>query len=101
MTVSRSKSSTSRATAGRSRLPWACGRCPSSSEEGSRDAVSGPFEAGERALLVDDHGRRFLVRLQAGTTFHFHGGAVPHDLIVGSTEGTVVHSTTGAGLICL
>lgn len=63
--------------------------------------MSGPFESGERALLVDDRGRRFLVRLQAGTTFHFHGGAVPHDLILGSTEGTVVHSTTGAGLICL
>jgi tRNA (adenine57-N1/adenine58-N1)-methyltransferase len=63
--------------------------------------VSGPFEPGERALLVDDRGRRFLVRLQTGATFHFHGGAVPHDLIIGSREGTEVHSTTGAGLVCL
>jgi tRNA (adenine57-N1/adenine58-N1)-methyltransferase len=63
--------------------------------------VSGPFEAGERALLVDERGRRFLVRLQPGATFHFHGGAVPHDLILGSAEGTEVHSTTGASLLCL
>jgi tRNA (adenine57-N1/adenine58-N1)-methyltransferase len=63
--------------------------------------MSGPFEPGERALLVDERGRRFLVRLQAGATFHFHGGAVPHDLILGSEEGTLVHSTTGSGLVCL
>jgi tRNA (adenine57-N1/adenine58-N1)-methyltransferase catalytic subunit len=60
-----------------------------------------PFEAGERALLIDDRGRRFLVRLERGATFHFHGGAVPHDLVLGSEEGTVVHSTTGADLTCL
>jgi len=63
--------------------------------------VSAPFEPGERALLIDDRGRRFLVRLQPGGTFHFHGGAVPHDLVLGSEEGTVVHSTTGAALWCL
>src|SRR5207247_3752998 len=60
-----------------------------------------PFEPDERALLVDSRGRRFLVRLQPGRTFHFHGGAVPHDLILGSAEGKTVHSTTGASLACL
>jgi tRNA (adenine57-N1/adenine58-N1)-methyltransferase len=63
--------------------------------------VSAPFEPDERALLVDSRGRRFLVRLQPGATFHFHGGAVPHDLILGSGEGTIVHSATGADLVCL
>jgi tRNA (adenine57-N1/adenine58-N1)-methyltransferase len=63
--------------------------------------VSTPFEPGERALLVDDRGRRFLIRLERGAVFHFHGGAVPHDLILGSAEGTEVHSTTGASLVCL
>lgn len=63
--------------------------------------MNAPFEPGERVLLIDSRGRRFLVRLQGGGTFHFHGGAVPHDLILGSDEGTVVHSTTGAGLVCL
>jgi len=63
--------------------------------------MSAPFEPGERALLVDDKGRRFLVRLQRGSIFHFHGGAVPHDLILDSEEGVVVHSNTGGSLLCL
>jgi tRNA (adenine57-N1/adenine58-N1)-methyltransferase len=63
--------------------------------------VSTPFEPGERVLLIDPQGRRFLVRLQAGGTFHYHAGMVPHDLIIGSEEGTVVHSTTGDSLTCL
>ena len=63
--------------------------------------MSVPFEPGERVLFVDARGRRFLVRLQPGGTFHFHDGAVPHDLVLGSEEGTVVHSSTGADLLCL
>jgi tRNA (adenine57-N1/adenine58-N1)-methyltransferase catalytic subunit len=63
--------------------------------------VSPPFEAGERILLVDDRGRRFLVRLQTGGSFHFHGGILPHDLVLGSEEGTEVRSTMGAPLLCL
>jgi tRNA (adenine57-N1/adenine58-N1)-methyltransferase len=46
-------------------------------------------------LLVDRRGRRYLVKLEAGETWHSHGGAVPHDLVIGSEEGTVVHSATG------
>lgn len=59
-----------------------------------------PFEAGERVVLLDSRGRRYLVRLEAGGTFHYHGGAVPHEIILGSQEGTAVHSTTGAVLVC-
>jgi tRNA (adenine57-N1/adenine58-N1)-methyltransferase catalytic subunit len=51
-------------------------------------------------VFLDARGRRFLVRLEGGATFHFHGGAVPHDLVIGSEEGTTVHSTTGAPLVC-
>jgi tRNA (adenine57-N1/adenine58-N1)-methyltransferase len=57
--------------------------------------MSGPFEPGERILLVDQRGRRYLVRLRAGETWHSHGGGVPHDLLIGSSEGTVVRSATG------
>jgi tRNA (adenine57-N1/adenine58-N1)-methyltransferase catalytic subunit len=63
--------------------------------------MSAPFQAGERVLLIDPKGRRFLVRLQVGGSFHFHGGVVPHDLILGSDEGTMVHSTAGSSLTCL
>jgi len=57
--------------------------------------VSGPFEPGERVLLVDQRGRRYLLRLRAGETWHSHGGGLPHDLLIGSEEGTLVHSATG------
>lgn len=57
--------------------------------------MSGPFEPDERVLLVDRRGRRYLVRLRAGETWHSHGGGLPHDLVIGSPEGTVVHSATG------
>jgi tRNA (adenine57-N1/adenine58-N1)-methyltransferase len=60
-----------------------------------------PLESGERVLLIDGRGRRFLVRLQAGQSFHYHGGVVPHDLILGADEGTVVHSSMGTALLCL
>jgi tRNA (adenine57-N1/adenine58-N1)-methyltransferase catalytic subunit len=57
--------------------------------------VSGPLEPDERVLLVDRRDRRYLVRLRAGETWHSHGGGVPHDLLIGSEEGTVVRSATG------
>lgn len=59
-----------------------------------------PFVVGERMVLLDARGRRYLLRLEAGATFHFHGGALPHDLVIGSDEGTTVHSTTGASIVC-
>jgi tRNA (adenine57-N1/adenine58-N1)-methyltransferase len=61
--------------------------------------VSAPFEPGERILLVDQRRRRYLVRLRAGETWHSHGGGVPHDLLIGATEGTVVRSATGMAFL--
>lgn len=57
--------------------------------------MSGPFEPGERILLVDQRGRRYLMSLRPAETWHSHGGGLPHDLVIGSEEGVVVHSTTG------
>jgi tRNA (adenine57-N1/adenine58-N1)-methyltransferase len=62
--------------------------------------MSRPFEPGERVLLIDDRGRRYLFRLSPGETWHSHAGAVPHDLILGSEEGTWVHSTSAAAFVC-
>ena len=59
-----------------------------------------PLEAGELVLFIDQRGRRYLVKLEAGRTWHFHGGAVPLDLVIGAEEGTRVHSSTGAVLSC-
>ena len=55
----------------------------------------GPFEAGEKILLVDQRDRRYLLTLQTGETWHSHGGGLSHDLLIGSAEGTLVHSATG------
>jgi tRNA (adenine57-N1/adenine58-N1)-methyltransferase catalytic subunit len=66
-----------------------------------RGPAGEPLRAGERVVLLDPRGRRFLIRLEAGGTFHYHGGAVPHDLAIGSPEGVTVHSTTGTALVCL
>jgi tRNA (adenine57-N1/adenine58-N1)-methyltransferase catalytic subunit len=60
--------------------------------------VTGPFEAGERVLFVDERGRRYLVRLQAKGTFHTHSGAVPHDLVLGRGEGISVRTSSGMQL---
>jgi len=58
--------------------------------------VSRPFEAGERVLLFDSKGRRYLVNLVGGGEFHTHSGPVMHDALIGLEEGTVVRSSRGA-----
>ncbi len=62
--------------------------------------MSAPFEPGERVLLIDDRGRRYLVRLQPGQTWHSHRGTLAHDLILGSPEGTRVESAGGMAFAC-
>jgi tRNA (adenine57-N1/adenine58-N1)-methyltransferase catalytic subunit len=62
--------------------------------------VNEPFVAGERVMLLDARGRRYLVRLEPDGVFHFHGGAMPHNLVIGSEQGTTAHTNTGTPLIC-
>jgi tRNA (adenine57-N1/adenine58-N1)-methyltransferase len=61
--------------------------------------MSDALEAGERVVLIDGRDRRYLIRLSEGGSFHFHGGSVAHDLLIGSREGVTVHATSGARLI--
>lgn len=63
--------------------------------------MSRPFEPGERALLFDSKGRRYLVELQSGGEFHTHAGGVPHDSLLGQQEGSVVRSSRGARYIAV
>ena len=60
---------------------------------------SRPFQAGERALLMDAKGRRYLVVLATGREFHSHLGGVSHDAIIGSPEGAYVRTTQGSKLL--
>lgn len=57
------------------------------------------LSAGEKVLLLDRKNRRYLVRLQPGSEFHFHGGAVAHDDLLGRPEGSWVRSAKGATLL--
>ncbi|TMK50141.1 MAG: tRNA (adenine-N1)-methyltransferase [Actinobacteria bacterium] len=59
------------------------------------------FEPGERVLLLDDRGRRYLITLQQGQSYHFHRGIVAHDLLIGQPEGVTVRTTSGAAVIAL
>ncbi len=58
--------------------------------------MSRPFTAGEKALLVDRKGRRYVVTLAPGGEFHTHAGRVPHDAVIGQQEGTSARSTSGS-----
>lgn len=60
-----------------------------------------PFQSGERALLFDSKGRRYLVSLQAGAEFHTHAGTLPHDEIIGHEEGSTYRSSMGARYIAV
>jgi tRNA (adenine57-N1/adenine58-N1)-methyltransferase catalytic subunit len=56
------------------------------------------LEAGDLVLLVDRRGRRYLVSLEAGQVFHSHHGTLPHEQIIGVTEGSEVESSMGRKL---
>jgi tRNA (adenine57-N1/adenine58-N1)-methyltransferase len=60
-----------------------------------------PFTAGERALLVDGKDRRYLLRLEAGASFHTHHGFVDHDELLGQDEGTFLRMQDGAKYLCV
>jgi tRNA (adenine57-N1/adenine58-N1)-methyltransferase catalytic subunit len=61
----------------------------------------GPFEAGERVLLVDQKDRRYLTLLVAGQSFHTHAGIVAHDDVIGEVEGKEVAASTGRRFVAL
>jgi tRNA (adenine57-N1/adenine58-N1)-methyltransferase len=59
------------------------------------NTTRGPFEAGERALLVDQRDRTYLFQLDAGATYHTHSGTLAHDALIGHPEGTRVETSKG------
>lgn len=60
-----------------------------------------PLGSGETVVLIDRKDRRYVVRLEPGATFHYHAGAVMHDVVIGLTEGSRVRSSQGAWLWAL
>ncbi len=60
-----------------------------------------PLGAGEVVVLRDERGRRSLVTLAPAGMWHSHSGAVSHDLLIGSPEGTTVSTPKGVEVIAL
>lgn len=59
----------------------------------------GPFEAGEKVLLIDGRGRRYLLTLASGRQFHSHLGIIEHDHLIGAPDGTRVSTNSGSGYV--
>jgi tRNA (adenine57-N1/adenine58-N1)-methyltransferase catalytic subunit len=55
--------------------------------------ISARFEPGDKVLLTDTRGRRYLLTLRPGASFHFHRGIVLHDDILELSDGATVKST--------
>jgi tRNA (adenine57-N1/adenine58-N1)-methyltransferase catalytic subunit len=60
-----------------------------------------PLSAGDKVMLVDRKQRRYLQTLTEGGAFHFHGGIVSHDDLIGQPEGTRVRSTKSQQLLAI
>jgi tRNA (adenine57-N1/adenine58-N1)-methyltransferase catalytic subunit len=63
--------------------------------------ASGPFQPGDRVQITDPKGRRHTVLLEPGALFHTHRGALAHDDLIGSPEGSVVTSSAGTQYLAL
>jgi tRNA (adenine57-N1/adenine58-N1)-methyltransferase len=74
---------------------------PEGSGEPQGGAPAKPIEAGERVLLQDGKGRRYLVTLERGASFHTHKGRLAHDQLIGAAEGTVTRTDLGQKLLVL
>ena len=57
---------------------------------------SGPLEAGEKVLMIDPKGRKYLCTLRPHDKFSTHLGTIPHSEIIGREEGAVLRSSGGA-----
>jgi tRNA (adenine57-N1/adenine58-N1)-methyltransferase catalytic subunit len=57
------------------------------------------FDVGDRVLLIDQRDRTYLLRLEAGSTFHTHSGTLAHDALIGATEGSRFETSRGMVLM--
>lgn len=57
--------------------------------------------SGERIHLVDKKGRQYALTLKAGETYQFSGQKIPHDDMIGRSDGTVVTLSGGKKMLAL
>jgi tRNA (adenine57-N1/adenine58-N1)-methyltransferase len=61
----------------------------------------GPLRAGDQVQLTDPKGRKHLVTLADGQSFHTHRGSLAHDELIGRPDGSVVRSSGGTPYVAL
>jgi len=61
----------------------------------------GPLCAGDQVQLIDPKGRKHLVTLTDGQTFHTHRGWLAHDDLIGQSDGIVARSSGGTPYVVL
>lgn len=59
------------------------------------------FQDGEQVLLIDQRGKRHLLFLRKSETFHSDRGWIPHDAVIGQTEGSWIRSSLGLRYLAL
>jgi tRNA (adenine57-N1/adenine58-N1)-methyltransferase len=59
------------------------------------------LQVGEPALLIDNKGRHFLLKLDPARTFQYHQGTIPHSDLIGSDDGSWVEASSGGKLLLL
>ncbi len=59
------------------------------------------FQDGEQALLIDQRGKRHLIFLRKGETFHSDRGWILHDTILGQPDGSWHRSSKGTRYLAL
>ena len=59
------------------------------------------LQDGEQVLLIDQRGRRHLVMLRKGETFHSDRGWVAHDAMIGHADGSWVRTSKGTRYVVL
>jgi tRNA (adenine57-N1/adenine58-N1)-methyltransferase catalytic subunit len=59
------------------------------------------FQDGEQALLIDQRGKRHLIFLRKGETFHSDRGWIVHDAIIGQPDGSWHRSSKGTRYLAL
>jgi tRNA (adenine57-N1/adenine58-N1)-methyltransferase len=64
-------------------------------------SLTGPFTVGDRVQLTDAKGRHYTMVLAPGAEFHTHRGAIAHDSVIGTPEGSIVKSTNGDQFLVL
>ena len=78
-------------------IPTSSPETPAGRTHGPSGAINrrGPMREGERIQIMDDRGKLTTITLTAGQEYQTHKGVLPHDLLIGQPEGTVVENSVG------